>query len=206
MVIRASRSSLFAFCLGLIASVGCDKGEKAEEHGNKAAKADEREGDQGEASKAAAADDGKVEDEGKVVLTLGDEAVKWEAKRSSAEYEDNGSLWIRASVHKQDDESASRASLTLRIWKFEGPGEYVLRGANSNLTGVKVDLDDEGKATKEAVVSGISRGSVVVLQNAKVEVTSVTDDFIDGSFTWSGVSFNGPNKVSGTFHSRVKKD
>ncbi|PRP95812.1 hypothetical protein ENSA5_36810 [Enhygromyxa salina] len=204
---RPSTALLFTICLGLLIPTGCDKdkGKGEEEVAGKDQRKDGDEGKgEGEGEGEGDDDDAAVEDEGSVELTIGDAGAKWIAKRATAEPNGKGAMRIQASVHAQDSESASGAQFKLLLWDFEGPGEYVLRGPNSTLAGLKIDLDEDGKATRGAVKSGISGGRAIVFQNAKVQVTRATDDFVDGTLTWSGVALGGATKVDGKFHARIE--
>jgi hypothetical protein len=229
-----SLSTRFAFAisltLGLVLGPACDKGEDSSEGGDKAAEKSKGGGKDapgdGEVGKDAKddakdevdakKDDGKDEDKGTATLKLGDDDTEWKAKRASARIKDGGKLRITASVYNQDDETASRQALTLLIKDFKGPGSYEADPFNSNLTSVSLNLkgmkkadadkdkDKADAAAKKAAMDGIRGGSVSLLKGAKIEITNVTDDFIDGTLTWSGVAYKGPNKIAGDFHARIK--
>lgn len=129
-----------------------------------------------------------------------------------------GKLRISASVYHRVGDVNHRKSLTLNIDEFKGPGKYEITSMSSNLTGVKLDLSgvekaaekndkaETDKATQKAAIDSIGGASVTLLRGAKVEVTQVSDAFIDGTVTWSGhPGLRGTNKVTGEFHAKVRE-
>ncbi len=210
-----SRITPALFALSLF--VGCDGGDKevstAEPGTGQALVADAKEDAKDEVEDAKAPKD---EDKGTAELTLGDDGEVWKAKRASARLKDGGKLRITASVQTTSEDKTSRRQLSLTVTDYKGPGKYVITDMMSNLTAVSLDLGgikkaeaegDKAKTDEEATkaaLDGIKGGSVLLLRDAKVEITKADDDFIDGTIEWSGVSTGGPAKLSGTFHARVK--
>ncbi len=214
------RTTPALFALALLA--GCGGGnEEASTNESKAgqadADADAKAGADADAKDEA--DAAKVpndEEKGTAELTLGDDGEVWKAKRASARLKEDGKLRITASVQSISEEKTSRRQLTLNIQDYEGPGKYAITDMMSNLTAVSLNLGatkkaeaegDEAKADEaatKAAIEGIQGGSVLLLKDAKVEITKADENFIDGTIEWSGISTSGTSKLSGRFHARVK--
>jgi hypothetical protein len=211
---RISTLSLFLSSLGLCLVAGCDKKSPESDAAPDAAVVEEAEDDAKEERKSKKDDSA---DKGTAVLKLGDDGEEWKAKRASARIKEDGSLRIMASVYSQTDEQAARRAITLYVKDYKGKGQYVIKNMSSNLTAVKLNLgklkaaDKEKDATKadaartDVAMDGLKGGSVMLLRDAKVEITEVTDDFIDGKIEWSGIALNGANKLKGDFHAVIKK-
>ncbi len=193
-----------ALCLGGCDLLDDDEAKDAEKSSDAdSGKGDAKKGD--ETKKSASKDE---EDKGNVKLILGDDETPWVSKRARARIKD-GKLSISASVVHLSEDSSSGRLLRLSISKYDGPGKYEIAGYNSSLAGVKLDLKDVKKAeeakdetatkeaTEKAATDAIKGGSVMLLKGAKVEVTKATDDFIDGTISWSGIAMNGPGKLEG---------
>lgn len=210
-------TALLTLCLLL----GCDGGDDKAPPGAKANSGGVADSASADAEAEAkdevdAATSPKDDDKGTAELTLGDGGETWKAKRASARIKDDGKLRITASVQSISEDTTSRRQLTLNLANYEGPGKYVITDMMSNLTAVSLDFGatkkaeaegDEAKANdaaKKAALDGIQGGSVLLLKDAKVEITKADGDFIDGTIVWTGISTSGTNKLSGTFHARVK--
>lgn len=202
--------------LALTLVAACDKDDKDE-----SAKAEDSAEDEGKAEDEAGKDDkddegskgdADEEDKGHAKMKLGEQP--WNATRTSARIKD-GKLRIYASRARTPEGERERGKLTLVIRDYEGPGSYKTDKVNSNFAGVNFDIEAAEKAaeekddakTKELVENSLKTSTIILLQDAKVEITSADDDFIDGTLDWSGIgSVKGPREVSGSFHARIKKD
>ncbi|PRQ06943.1 hypothetical protein [Enhygromyxa salina] len=200
---------LLPVLLALALVCGCDKGDKATPTDQ--AKDDKNDkDDEGDESEESAKQD---EDKGHAKLKLGER--DWSTERASAQLQDTGHLRVRASRTEKVDGESRREALTLLIRDYKGPGSYTTDKVNSNFTGVGFDIEAAEKAAAEQdddkstalATDMIRKSTVVLLQDAKIEITKADGDFIDGTLEWSGIGgVNGPRSISGSFHAQIDKD
>ncbi len=142
----------------------------------------------------------------------------WTTERASASIRENDKgtkLRISASISTHDGPNIHRQQLTLTLDDYDGPGTYTTRMIDSHFTGVGVNTDDVKEAedakdsdakTSKVAMDAIKGGKVTLMPNAKVEVTTVSDDFIDGTFEWKANGGHlGPTMTEGKFHAKIRK-
>lgn len=174
---------------------------------------------------ASAGDDGgdAAGDEGWVRLSIGkDTPAEWKTEKARARVIEGRrrKLEISARAFKHVGSSTKGGRLVLTAFDYSGPGEYELKGPNSTLAGIQIDHGGAKKADRDAdragadkkmtkaMKAGIVKGakSTIVFMHAKLVITSATDDFVDGTLTWSGVTTSSATSVTGTFHARLEAD
>lgn len=192
-------------------AVGCDRESDvgSEENANDAAVVEENI-EQDAAESVEDAEKAGEEDKGTAKVTMGDSV--WTAERCKARPRASG-MKIMCSHTTMKDGKIDRQSLDLMLDGYEGAGEYTSKGMSSRFVGVGMDVDkvkaaegDDEKSEK-VIKDTISGGKVVMMHEAKIKVTKVTDAAIDGTFSWSpSMGYNGPEMKDGTFHAIIDKD
>ena len=104
--------------------------------------------------------------------------------------------------------TTSRQSLALHVKDFQGEGEYTVSGSSTfiavglNTGALEEAGSDDAKATA-ALTDTLSKSSYLRLGGAQVNVTSVSEKSIDGTF--SKPSPGNPILTDGRFHAIIKE-
>ncbi|MCH9684320.1 MAG: hypothetical protein K0V04_22995 [Deltaproteobacteria bacterium] len=139
------------------------------------------------------------------------DGTTWTAQRMTARVRDD-KLKLSASITDREGSKMTRQQLTLTLHGYQGVGSYTTKMLDSSFSGVGIDTDEikaaegDDAKTNAATLGALRGGKVTLLPNAKVEITAVSDEFIDGTFTWSpNGGMQGPTMTDGTFHAAVRK-
>ncbi|MEZ5460212.1 hypothetical protein [Dokdonella sp.] len=131
----------------------------------------------------------------------------WNGERASARLKGD-SLSISASHTTRDGDRMKRDSLSLNIKGFKGPGAYTADMMSMfvrvSITMPKEGGDAQADATK-LLTDAIGDSSNIRLANAKVEITSVSDGYIDGRFSLDMPGMPDKSVTDGEFHARVRE-
>jgi hypothetical protein len=143
--------------------------------------------------------------------------------RGNASFSTAGSIWSgnHASARKKEDRlsiSASRTEragdkmkrdqLTLNINDYKGPGHYK---ANMVSMFVRVSMNlpkdkDAPVDARKTLMDALGDASNIRLANADIEITSVSDGYIDGRFSLERPAGTAESTISdGQFHARIRE-
>lgn len=129
----------------------------------------------------------------------------WIGERASARIK-NDRLKISASHMTRDGDTVKRDSLDMSITGYTGPGKYKA-SMTSMFVRVSLDVPKDGgdeAAAEKMLTDAIGNTSNIRLANADVEITSVSDDYIDGRFSLDQPGMPDKSVTEGTFHARVR--
>ncbi len=166
------------------------------------------------AADAPPTDDDKSKDRGEASAMLGDKPFVAETARAKLV---DGKLTLTFSRMDTIDGKMQREAFTFSIKDYGGPGEYVIDNMSSNYSGVGFDLErakqavdadgktDDAKVTAQAVDT-IKKSEIILLQGAKVTITSASEDEYVGTFAWKpqGAFSNKPPIEDGKFRATVR--
>ncbi|MGB0135357.1 hypothetical protein [Dokdonella sp.] len=131
----------------------------------------------------------------------------WKGERATARLKGDR-LKISASHTTRDGDKMKRDSLGLNISGFNGPGSYtadmVSMFVRVSITIPKEEGDAEAGASK-MLFDAIGDSSNIRLANAKVEVTSVSDGYVDGRFSLEMPGMPDKSVTEGQFHARLRE-
>lgn len=180
--------------LALLASASCDDGSEPKGAGAPAA--------------TTSAEKTARKDRGSASASIGGEP--WAASRASARATGD-QLHISASKTEMVDGKTQSEQLTLVLPGFDGPGDYVTGSLASTFVGVAIDTRRAKEAKSDAEVARKAMGAIagsrmLMLSNAKVAISSVTDETIEGTFEWTPPEGSGdPAITDGKFRALVRK-
>jgi len=149
----------------------------------------------------------KGKDRGTATMTIG--GSQWTAERAKAKHT-GGKLTISASNMDMTDGKVKRQELQLAIADFKGAGDYKTGITGSRFIGVGFDVeaakeaDKSDEAATKEVTNAVTGAKHLMLSNAEVTITAVSDTEISGSFSWQPhASTKQPAITNGTFRALV---
>jgi hypothetical protein len=177
-----------ALTLSLIGAVGCGEATSNAAESQASTKKTEATKDRGNAS-----------------FSTG--GATWTGSYASARQKE-GRLSISASRTERDGDRMKRDQLTLNISDFHGPGQYKAN-MMSMFVRVSINLPKDKDApvdAKKTLMDAIGDAGNIRLANADIEITSVSDGYIDGRFSIERPAGTAESTVSdGQFHARIRE-
>jgi hypothetical protein len=119
-----------------------------------------------------------------------------------------GRLSILASKTERDGDKMKRDQLTLNISDFSGPGQYKANRM-SMFVRVSINLPEDKDApvdTQKTFMDALGDTGNIRLADADIEVSSVSDGYIDGRFSIERPAGTADSSISeGQFHARIRE-
>lgn len=196
-VVSRSRLACLVALIALGGIAGCSNGaQNPPGSGNETASADE--------AKPATRRSKSGEDRGNAQFDVAGKT--WTGTRASARLKEDR-LKISASMTTRDGDKMKRDSLNLNIKDFNGPGTYTADMMSMfvrvSITMPKEGSDSEADATK-MLFDAIGDAGNIRMANAKVEITAVSDGYVDGTFSLEVPGMPDKAVTNGQFHARLR--
>lgn len=156
-------------------------------------------------SKAAPAKSRERKDRGNARFTTS--GTTWNGTRATARMKE-GRLSISASRMDRIDDKMQRDALKLSISDFKGPGRYkVNMGSMFVRVSIKIPKKEgEEVDAQKTLMDALGNTSNIRLANADVEIVSVSDGYIDGTFSIEKPTGTPESTISdGQFHARIRE-